>query len=72
MTTKTYSVPGMHCPSCPKAIAMTLEDVPGVASVDARLEDKSVAVTFDEALTGDAAIRAAIREAGYEAAPLIA
>lgn len=67
MTTISYTVPGMHCASCPKLVAMTLEDAEGVQSVDARLDDKRVTVTYDEAVTDDAKLRAAIREAGYEA-----
>ena len=68
MTTVTYIVPGMHCASCPKLIAMTLEDTEGVQRVDARLEDRRLTVTYDEAVTDDMKLRAAIREAGYEAA----
>jgi copper chaperone CopZ len=69
MTTTTYAVPGMHCASCPKLIAMTLEDTAGVSAVDAQLEGTTVTVTYDETVLDDTAIRAAIHEAGYEAAP---
>lgn len=69
MMTITYTVPGMHCASCPKLIAMALEELQAVSAVDARLEDKIVAVMFDEAVLDDAAIRSAIRRAGYEAEP---
>ena len=69
MTTKIYRVPGMHCASCPKLIALALEDVPGVHSVDARLDDKRVAINFDETVTDDHTLEAAIRAAGYEPLP---
>ena len=69
MTTKIYLVPGMHCASCPKLIALALEDVPGVLTVDARLDDKRVAILFDETVTGEKDLEVAIREAGYEPTP---
>jgi len=68
--TTTYAVPGMHCASCPKLIAMTLEDTAGVTAVDALLEGTTVTITYDENVLNDAGIRAAIKEAGYDAAPL--
>ena len=62
----TYSVPAMHCSHCEHAVDSELRDVPGVESVDVDLETKLVVVR-GEALD-DAALRAAIEEAGYEAA----
>ena len=64
--TTTYSVPGMHCGHCKAAVARELEAVEGVESVEVDLDSKRVTVrgrTLD-----DAALRAAIDEAGYEAA----
>jgi copper chaperone CopZ len=62
----TYTVPGMHCGHCEQAVAEELEQVPGVASVDVDLETKRVTVRGDA--LQDAQLRAAIEEAGYEAA----
>lgn len=64
--TITYSVPGMSCAHCKHAVGEELSGVEGVASVDVDLDTKLVVVT-GEALD-DAALRAAIEEAGYEAA----
>ena len=66
MTEITYTVPGMHCGHCEKAVAEELRQVPGVAGVDVDLETKLVTVRGDG--LQDAELRAAIEEAGYEAA----
>ena len=65
MTTKTYSVPGMHCDHCKRAVTAELEGVAGVEGVDVDLETKLVTVT-GPSLDGDQ-LRTAIDEAGYEA-----
>jgi copper chaperone len=64
--TTTYSVPGMHCGHCERAVKEELDAVPGVIAVDVDLETKRVTVTGDS--LDDGALRAAIEEAGYEAA----
>ena len=62
----TYVVPGMSCAHCVRAVETEIETVPGVANVHVDLETKVVAVEGDA--LDDAALRAAIEEAGYEAA----
>jgi copper chaperone len=62
----TYSVPGMHCGHCKAAVAAELEGVRGVASVAVDLDTKLVVVEGEG--LDDAALRAAIDEAGYDAA----
>ena len=64
--TVTYSVPGMHCANCERAVREEVSAVAGVSSVDVDLETKLVKVTGDA--LDDSALRAAIEEAGYEAA----
>jgi copper chaperone len=64
--TRSYSVPGVHCDHCRAAIERELTHVPGVASVTVDLDAKTVSVTGEQ--LGDAAIRAAIDEAGYDVA----
>lgn len=60
----TYPVPGISCEHCCAAIVGEVTQVAGVSSVDVDLSTKTVAV----AGTGldDAAVRAAIDEAGYD------
>jgi copper chaperone len=62
----TYSVPGMHCAHCERAVSEEIAAVAGVESVGVDLETKRVVVRG--ASLDDAAVRAAIDEAGYEAA----
>lgn len=61
----TFSVEGMSCAHCEAAVSEAVAKVAGVQSVDVDLALKAVTVKgrFD-----DSAVRAAIHEAGYEAA----
>ena len=64
--TLRYSVAGMHCGHCERAVKDEVTAVPGVESVDVDLDTKVVTVV-GEALD-DGVLRAAIEEAGYQAA----
>jgi copper chaperone len=64
--TKTYSVPGVHCAHCEGAVKRELEAVEGVEAVTVDLERKLVSVSGSR--LDDAALRAAIDEAGYDVA----
>ena len=64
--TVTYTVPGMHCGHCKAAVSEELAAVEGVEAVDVDLETKLVIVRGER--LDDARLRAAIDEAGYEAA----
>lgn len=66
METRSYTVPAMHCDHCKRAVSEELSAVDGVESVDVDLDTKLVTVAGSE--LDDAALRAAIDEAGYEAA----
>ena len=61
-----YSVPGINCGHCRAAITAEVEKVAGVQSVDVDLDAKSVTVAGEQ--VEDAAVRAAIDEAGYDIA----
>ena len=64
--TRTYTVPGMSCGHCKAAVTEEVSRVAGVASVDVDLDTKLVVVRGTS--LDDASLRAAIDEAGYEAA----
>ena len=64
--TLTYSVPAIHCDHCAMSIREEVSDVAGVEDVDVDLESKVVTIHGRE--LSDEQLRAAIREAGYEAA----
>ena len=62
----TYSVPAIHCAHCAMSIREEVSEVEGVEQVDVDLDSKTV--TIHGGQLDDAALRAAIVEAGYEAA----
>ncbi len=66
MSELTYTVPGMSCGHCEKAITEEVSGVAGVESVEVDLETKLV--TIRGTALDDRALRDAIDEAGYEAA----
>lgn len=61
----TYTVAGMSCAHCRAAVESELRATPGVTEVDVDLDTKQVVVAGTD--LDDAALRAAILEAGYEA-----
>jgi copper chaperone len=67
---RSYSVPGMHCGHCQAAVMRELEAVGGVEVVDIDLETKLVTVRGQH--LDEAALVAAIDEAGYDAEPVAA
>ena len=64
--TVTYTVPAIHCEHCAMSIREELSEVQGVDVVDVDLDAKLVSVAGRD--LDDAALRAAIADAGYEAA----
>ena len=66
METLSFTVPAMHCAHCERAVEEEVGAVPGVEAVEIDLESKLVVVRG--AALDDAKLRAAIEEAGYEAA----
>jgi copper chaperone CopZ len=63
-TTHTYSVPGISCDHCKRAIETEVSAVAAVESVDVDVDAKLVTVVGGD----DAAIRTAIDDAGYDVA----
>jgi len=68
--TITLSIPAMDCEACPYIIEQTIGRLLGVWSVEATLEDRTAAVTFDDAIVTVAAIIGATLAVGYEATPI--
>jgi copper chaperone CopZ len=62
----TFRVPGMHCGHCKASVTEEVAAVEGVEAVEVDLETKLVVVRGEG--LDDAKLRAAIDEAGYEAA----
>jgi copper chaperone len=61
---RTYSVPGISCDHCKRAIEGEVGGVAGVEAVDVDVDGKLVTVTGGD----DSDIRAAIGDAGYDVA----
>ena len=64
--TMIYNVPAIHCARCAMSIREEVFEVGGVEGVDVDLDTKIVTIKGEE--LDDAVLRAAIQEAGYEAA----
>lgn len=62
---RVWTVPGISCDHCRRAIEDEVGEVPGVASVSVDVASKRVSVEGD---APDEAVLAAIAEAGYEVA----
>jgi copper chaperone CopZ len=67
MSTTTITVEGMTCGGCANSVRAELTHIPGVVDVDIDLSNGTVVIASDSPVD-DAAIRAAIEEAGYELA----
>ena len=62
--TQTWTVSGLTCGHCVASVTEEVSELPGVRSVDLVLETGVLTVDADPAIS-DAAIRAAVTEAGY-------
>jgi len=65
VSTTTYTVAGMTCEHCVKSVTEEVSEVPGVTDVDVDLATGRMTVATDKPVE-DAAIRAAVSEAGYQ------
>ena len=63
---KVISIEGMACMHCVNHVQQALSAVPGVKEAEVDLESKSATVSVDGSVT-DAALKAAVDEAGYQA-----
>jgi len=66
-TTQTYTVTGMTCGHCVASVTEEVQEIPGVENVDVVLETGSLTLTSAEPVD-DAAVQAAVEEAGYQLA----
>ncbi|GAA3021213.1 copper ion binding protein [Streptosporangium longisporum] len=66
MSVTTYTVTGMTCGHCVSSVKEEVGEVAGVTGVEVDLETGRVEVSGDA--PEDAAVRAAIEEAGYQVA----
>ena len=62
------AVGGMSCGGCVRSVTQVLTGMAGVASAEVSLADARATVKYDPALVTPAAMAAAIRDAGFDAA----
>ncbi len=65
--TSTYTVTGMTCGHCIASVTEEVRELPGVEDVGVDLPTGVVTITSAEPLE-DAAVQAAVEEAGYQLA----
>ena len=65
MSTTTYTVSGMTCDHCVRAVTEEVSKVDGVEMVDVELDSGRMVVTSDGDVS-DEAVAAAVDEAGYQ------
>ncbi|SEC16859.1 heavy-metal-associated domain-containing protein [Microbacterium hydrocarbonoxydans] len=67
MSTTTYAVTGMTCGHCEGSVRSEVAKLDGVTGIEVSAASGTLVVTSDSALD-DAAVLAAVDEAGYSAA----
>ena len=64
-STATYTVSGMTCSHCVSSVTEEVTNIPGVTDVQVNLASGAVTIT-SETPVEEAAVKAAVDEAGYE------
>jgi copper chaperone CopZ len=64
ITERSYTVKGMTCGHCRDAVTEEVQQVPGVQGIEVDLAAGRLTVRGED--VSDAAVRAAVDEAGYE------
>lgn len=62
----TYPITGMSCASCAARVDRTLNGLPGVVRATVNYATAAAQVEYDPELCSEAALQAAVREAGYD------
>ena len=68
METVKLKISGMTCEGCVRSVKKVLESVPGVTTAEISLQNSEAHVVFDPARASLGSLKAAVEEAGYEAA----
>ncbi len=61
-----FTVKGMTCDNCVNSVTKALKGVEGVRAANVSLADERAQVTYDAEKTSTEALKAAVKEAGYE------
>ena len=63
---KEVKVVGMNCPSCAKAVELSMMDLDGVESAVVDLDANKVEVEYDNEKVSDVDLASAVKEAGFD------
>ncbi|MFD3801175.1 heavy-metal-associated domain-containing protein [Kocuria palustris] len=66
MATTEFTVTGMTCGHCEMSVREEVEEIPGVSVTEVSHQDGRLVVESDQPVD-DAAVKAAVEEAGYSA-----
>jgi len=66
MTATTITVPEIHCGHCKESLEKAVGDLSGVATAEVSIDERTMAVEYDEGVTSFIEIVAAIENQGYE------
>jgi copper ion binding protein len=66
METVTMNVKGMTCGGCVASVTRVLKALPGVESVDVKLQPGQATVRYDASKVALPRLKAAIEDAGYD------
>ena len=66
MATTEFNVTGMTCGHCEMSVREEVEEIPGVSVTEVSHQDGRLVVESDQPVD-DAAVKAAVEEAGYSA-----
>ena len=66
MKTSVIAIEGMTCGGCVASVTKALQQVAGVQNVKVALSPAQAEVTFDENMVDDAALHAAVQNAGFD------
>ena len=66
MASTTLTIPGIHCDHCKSSIEGALSELDGVHSAEVSVDERTVAVDYDESAVDLEAIRDTIIEQGYD------
>ncbi len=65
MSTQTYTVTGMTCGHCVASVTEEVQEIGGVQDVAVDLATGALTITSSQSVD-DAAVKAAVEEAGYQ------
>lgn len=67
MLKKTFQIPDMYCSNCVMHLEALEDEIPGILTIQGSYQKQRLVVEYDETITDEAQICAAIVKLGYTA-----